>query len=47
MFCLANYTSCYSYSSTLRSYAAATTYCQGLGGYVVAWNRGFEQLLVR
>ena len=43
-YCPANSTSCYLYKSSGGSYASAVGYCQGLGGYVVAWNSDAEQL---
>jgi hypothetical protein len=45
-YCPANSTSCYFYKSTTSTNAAAATYCQSLGGYLVSWNSESEQLQV-
>jgi hypothetical protein len=45
-FCPVNQTSCYHYSSSTSTYAAAVTSCQAKGGHVVAWNTMAEQFEV-
>ena len=46
-FCPSAFGSCYLYNATTRNYTAATTYCQGLGGQLVSYNKEDEQLQVR
>jgi hypothetical protein len=44
--CASSTTSCYSFTSTLATYATAASSCADRGGFLVVYNTGAEQWMV-